>query len=299
MHIIEVLQGSAPLQVVVLFIAGLMVGSFLNVVIYRYPITLFRAWGSMAKEILTEQGYQVVGEAKDKRLLQQHFNLVVPRSRCPNCQHLIRWWENIPVLSYLLLRGKCSNCQSPISIRYPFVELLTAASFAFVTYKFGLSWQTLLFVVISALFIVQIFIDIDHKILPDPINYIILWSALLAAALGYSIPLFDAVIGAMAGYLSLWSFYWLFKLATKKEGMGYGDFKLLAAIGALVGYQKLLLVIILSAGVGAIIGITMMLLKKTDRSAQIPFGPYLAIAGWITLFWGEPIIQSYLSSAKL
>jgi leader peptidase (prepilin peptidase)/N-methyltransferase len=299
MQVIELLQNSTNLQLITFTIAGLMVGSFLNVVIYRYPITLFREWGSMAKDILTEQGYKVIGEAADVRLKDKQFNLVVPRSRCPKCQHLIRWWENVPVISYLLLRGKCYNCNNPISVRYPFVEILTAISFAFVTDRFGLSWQTLLYMAISALLIVQIFIDIDHKILPDPINYIILWLGLLASAMGLSIPLYDAVIGALAGYLSLWSFYWLFKLTTKKEGMGYGDFKLLAAIGALVGYQKLLLVIILSAGVGAIIGISMMLFKMSDRNTQIPFGPYLAIAGWITLFWGDPIIRAYLSSAGL
>lgn len=299
MQVIEVLQSSPEFLIVILTIAGLMVGSFLNVVVYRYPITLFREWGSMAKEILTEQGYKVSGEAKDQKLRDEKFNIVFPRSKCPKCNHLIRWWENIPVVSYLFLKGKCNNCKTSISIRYPFVEVLTGASFAFVAYQFGFSWQTVLFLTVSALFIAQIFIDIDHKILPDPINYILLWLGLFAAAMGLTIPLYDAVFGALAGYLSLWSFYWLFKLATKKEGMGYGDFKLLAAIGAFVGYQKLLLVIIMSAGVGAVLGITMMLLKFSDRNTQIPFGPYLAIAGWITIFWGDSIIRAYMVSTGL
>ncbi len=299
MAVVELLETNPTLLIITLSIAGLMVGSFLNVVIYRYPIMLFREWGQMAKEILTEQGYTVKGEAKDQRIRDQKFNIVFPRSRCTHCNHLIRSWENIPVISYLVQGGKCTQCKTRISIRYPLVELLTGAAFAWVGYTFGWSAASLVLIAVSALLIVQIFIDIDHKILPDPINYILLWIGLGAAALGITIPLYASVIGALAGYLSLWSFYWIFKLLTKKEGMGYGDFKLLAAIGALIGYQKLLLVIILSAGVGAIFGITMMLLKINQRDTQIPFGPYLAVAGWIAIFFGDNIMQYYFRSAGL
>ncbi|NVJ60801.1 MAG: prepilin peptidase [Gammaproteobacteria bacterium] len=299
MTVVELFDSSPTIFIITATILGLMVGSFLNVVIYRYPIMLFREWGNMAKEILTEQGYSVTGAPKDSKLLDAHFNIVTPRSRCPKCNHLIRSWENIPVVSYLIQGARCSQCKTYISIRYPFVEILTGATFGWLAYQFGFSWETLSFFIFSSLLISLIFIDIDQKILPDPINYILLWLGLLSAYLGLTLPLAESLLGALAGYLSLWSFYWLFKLATKKEGMGYGDFKLLAAIGAFVGINKLLLVVILSAGVGAIVGITLMLLKKTDRSSQIPFGPYLAVAGWITLFWGDTIIDFYLRSSGL
>ncbi len=295
MNLLNILESNSTAFIITLVIAGLMVGSFLNVVIYRYPFMQFREWAAMAKELLQEQGYKVSGETSDPKLKDAKFNIVFPRSRCTSCGHLIRSWENIPVISYLIQRGKCTQCKTHISLRYPLIELLTAFAFAFTGYQFGYSAQSLVLIPLAALLIVQIFIDIDHKILPDPINYIILWLGLGAAALGYSSPLYDAVIGALVGYLSLWSFYWIFKLATKKEGMGYGDFKLLAALGAFVGYQKLLLVIILSAGVGAIIGISMMLLKRSDKDTQIPFGPYLAIAGWIAIIWGDEIISRYFN----
>ncbi len=296
MNVIQFLESNPTAFIITLTIAGLMVGSFLNVVIYRYPIMQFREWGSMAKDILTEQGYKITGEASEARIRDEKFNIVFPRSRCPKCNHLIRAWENIPVFSYLFQKGKCTQCNAKISVRYPLVELVTGLVYAYIAYRFGWSMQTLILLFLSSLFIVQIFIDIDHKILPDPINYIILWTGLTVSALGYTIPLFDSVVGALVGYLSLWSFYWIFKLITKKEGMGYGDFKLLAAIGAFVGYQKLLLVIILSAGVGAILGIIMMMAKRSDRNTQIPFGPYLAIAGWVTILWGSDIMQQYFHS---
>jgi len=299
MTVIDFLQSNLTALTVTLIIAGLLVGSFLNVVIFRYPVMLFREWRDMAKEILEEQGYQVSGSAKDPRLNDKKFNIVFPRSRCPKCNHLIRSWENIPVISYLIQRGKCTQCKSHISLRYPFIELLTATAFGWIAWNYGWSWQTVIYLALSALLIVQIFIDADHKILPDPINYILLWLGLFAAFKGWTIPLEDALLGALFGYLSLWSFYWLFKLATKKEGMGYGDFKLLAALGAFAGYQKLFLIIVLSAGVGAIIGIAMMMLKKSERSTQIPFGPYLAVAGFIGIFWGDVIIQYYLRSTGL
>ncbi len=293
MQIISALQNNTTLFVILIFTTGLLVGSFLNVVIFRYPIMLFKDWGNMAKGILQEQGFKISGEAKDPFLLKEPFNLVTPRSRCPHCNHLIRAWENIPVISFLIQRAKCSQCQSPISFRYPFVELLTAISCGWIAWQFGVSWITAIYCVLTCLLIVQIFIDIDHKILPDSINYIILWGGLSASALGFTIELYDAVLGALIGYLSLWTFYWIFKILTKKEGMGYGDFKLLAAIGAFVGWQKLLVVIVLSAGVGSIIGIMMIVLKSLTKDTQIPFGPYLAIAGWITLFWGDNLVKIF------
>jgi leader peptidase (prepilin peptidase)/N-methyltransferase len=296
MQLLDAFRLYPSLFISTLLIAGLLVGSFLNVVIYRYPIMLFREWSQMAKEILTEQGFKVSGEAKDPNIKNEKFNIVFPRSRCSSCGHLIRSWENIPLISYLFQRGKCTQCAAHISLRYPFVELLTGLVFGYIAWRFGVSWQSLLYITLSSLLIVQIFIDIDHKILPDPINYIILWLGLSAAAFGLTIPLMDAFIGALVGYLSLWAFYWTFKILTKKEGMGYGDFKLLAALGAFVGYQKLLLVVIMSAGVGAIIGVSMILLKRSNRETQIPFGPYLAIAGWITLFWGDNILRQYFHS---
>ncbi len=296
MEVINYLESNLTAFTVTMIAAGLMVGSFLNVVVFRYPIMLFREWCSMATEILRDKGYQVNGKATDKRIEDDKFNIVVPRSRCPKCNHLIRSWENIPVLSYLFQRGKCSKCKTSISLRYPFVELLTGVTFGFIAYQYGFTWQTLIYITLTGLLIAHIFIDIDHKILPDPINYIILWLGLTAAMLELTIPLEDALMGALFGYLSLWSFYWLFKLITGKDGMGHGDFKLLAALGAFVGYQKLLLIIIMSAGVGAVIGISMLLLKKNNRDTQIPFGPYLAIAGWITLFWGDSIMKQYFQS---
>jgi len=299
MGVIELLSTHHTTFIIVSIIAGLMVGSFLNVVIYRFPIMQFREWIGMAREILVEHGFTVSGQATDQRINDEKFTIVFPRSRCRSCNHLIRSWENIPVISYVLQKGKCTQCGVHISFRYPFVELLTGAAFGWLAHHFGWQWTTLLFFTVSCLLIVQIFIDIDHKILPDPINYILLWLGIIAAAIGLTIPLYDAVLGALFGYLSLWSFYWVFKLLTKKEGMGYGDFKLLAALGAFVGYQKLIIVIILSAGVGAIIGITLIALQKRDRHTQIPFGPYLAIAGWITIFWGDHIIRQYLNHMML
>ncbi len=298
-EILLVLQSNSTILIAICLIFGLLVGSFLNVVIFRYPITLFREWESMAKDILTERGFKLTPPETPADNQPEKFNLVVPRSACPKCGHKITSIENIPVISYLFLKGKCRKCQSPISIRYPFVELLTGVCFALTANHFGFGWPLAAALVITAYFIAMSFIDIDHQILPDTMTLPLVWFALLCAFSSVFIPLYDAVIGAMVGYLSLWSIYWLFKLLTGKEGMGYGDFKLLAVIGALVGWQQVALVVVLSAFVGAIVGGSLMAIQGKGKETKIPFGPYLAAAGWITLLWGDSIIDQYMQFAGL
>ncbi|WP_338053320.1 A24 family peptidase [Pseudidiomarina taiwanensis] len=264
-------------------VLGLMVGSFLNVVIGRYPQMLQRQWRQECQLLLEQEPH--TSDAK--------FNLATPNSHCPKCQSPIRWYDNIPVLSWTLwLRGKCRNCQAPISIRYPSIELLTGAVFAYLTYLFGVSFEVALYWVAASLTISLFFIDYDTQLLPDPFNYVLLWLGLAAAMLNFTIPLQDAVIGAMLGYLILWSIYWLFKLLTGKEGMGYGDFKLLAAIGAWVGYSQLGVVILASAGSGAVIGIIWQFLRGA-RGQAIPFGPFLILGGIISLIWGDWLVAQY------
>jgi len=298
-NIISILESNSTILIIVTLIFGLLVGSFLNVVIFRYPIMLFREWESMAKDILTERGFKISEpkEAFDKQPVK--FNLVVPRSACPKCGHKITSLENIPLISYLLLKGKCRECSNPISIRYPFVELLTGICFALAANHFGFGWSLLAALFITSYFVAMSFIDIDHQILPDSMTLPLVWFALICAYQSVFISLTDAVIGAVAGYMVLWSIYWLFKLLTGKEGMGYGDFKLLAVIGALVGWQQVGLVVVLSAGVGAIIGGLLLMIQGKGKETKIPFGPYLAVAGWITLLWGDIIINSYLEFSGL
>lgn len=296
---IELLSTNLPLLAGFVFVLGLLFGSFYNVVIYRLPIVLNREWKGTATEILTEAGCEVNCPAEE---LPEKFNLISPRSACPKCGHQITALENIPVFSWVFLAGKCRSCKTKISIRYPFVELLTASTFAVCAWAFGFTWLTVFAVIFTSILIIGSFIDYDHKILPDQLTLPLVW-------VGLSIPLFlssdmiqpsfapdlrSAVIGGLCGYLILWSIYWLFKLVTGKEGMGHGDFKLLAAIGAFVGFKMLPLVIILSTVTGAILGIISMIVSKRGRDHTIPFGPFLAIAGWITLIWGEPLTQFYL-----
>ena len=280
-------------------IFGLLVGSFLNVVIFRYPIMLFREWETMAKEILTERGFKLTPPKESVDNHPEKFNLVVPRSACPKCSHKITSMENIPIVSYLFLKGKCKECENPISARYPFVELLTGICFALTANHFGFGWPLLAALLITAYFVAMSFIDIDHQILPDTMTLPLIWFALLCSFQSLFVPLQDAVIGALVGYLALWSIYWLFKLITGKEGMGYGDFKLLAVIGALVGWQQVGLVVVLSAGVGAIIGGLLLAIQKKGKETKIPFGPYLAVAGWVTLLWGDKIIAKYMQFSGL
>ncbi len=267
------------------FVLGLLVGSFLNVVIYRLPLMMQREWRRECLEFL-EQPEDNPGDS---------FNLLAPRSRCGHCGHAITALENIPVISWLLLGGKCKACGARISLQYPLVELLTALASLAVAWRFGVSEQTLAALILTWALIAMSGIDIAHKLLPDSLTLPMLWLGILLGFFHVFVDLESSVIGAMAGYLSLWSVYIVFKLITGKEGMGHGDFKLLAMLGAWMGWKMLFVIILTSSLVGATVGITMILLKKTSRQTQIPFGPYLAAAGWIALLWGEQLNRFYFS----
>ena len=269
-----------------LLILGLLVGSFLNVVIYRLPLMMESRWRRDCCELL-----EVAQEKEGSPL-----NLATPNSHCPHCKASIRPWQNIPVVSYLLLGGKCANCAVPISLRYPALELVTGLMTMALAWHFGLSPALLGAVLLTWSLIALTMIDVDHQLLPDDITLPLIWLGLLFNLNGAYVSLQEAVIGAMAGYVALWSVYWLFKLLTGKEGMGYGDFKLLAALGAWLGWQALPLIILLSSLVGAICGIALMIIKQRGREIPIPFGPYLAMAGWIALLWGDVIMARYMSS---
>ena len=266
---------------------GLLIGSFLNVVVYRLPVMMQREWQAEAKSILLLPADTSTSA----------FNLLLPNSQCPHCSHEIRPWENIPVISYLFLRGKCSSCKAPISMRYPLVELACGLLSAFIAWHFGFTWQAGAMLLLTWGLLAMSLIDVDHQLLPDSLVLPLLWLGLIANSFGLFSSLEDALWGAIAGYLSLWSVYWLFKLVTGKEGMGYGDFKLLAMLGAWGGWQVLPLTILLSSLVGAVLGLIMLRLRNAEASTPIPFGPYLAIAGWIALIWGEQITSSYLQIA--
>lgn len=272
------------------FIVSLMVGSFLNVVIYRLPIMMERAWKAEIEEYsqLTSSN-----NAQPEASTSETFNLVKPDSTCPKCQHKIRPWENIPVISWLALGGKCSQCKNKIAARYPLVELLTGGLSAVMAWHFGFGLAGCVAVIATWLLIAMTFIDLDTMLLPDQLTLSLLWIGLLASIGSPFVSSHDALIGAAAGYLSLWSLYWAFKLLTGKEGMGYGDFKLLAALGALVGWQHLAVVILLSSFVGAVVGITLLTMQGKDKSQPIPFGPYLAAAGWLTMLCGDWIVEQY------
>ncbi len=291
MHaIFEPLQQNPGLFIALSAILGLLVGSFLNVVIHRLPKMMENEWRSQCLTLL---------EPNTEQKVATPFNLASPASRCPHCNHKIRAWENIPLISYLLLRGKCSSCQNPIAIRYPIIELVCAMMTAIVAWHFGAGWQALAAMVFSWSLIALTMIDFDHQLLPDNITLPLLWLGLLISLAGVFVDSHASLIGAAAGYLVLWSVYWLFKLLTGKEGMGYGDFKLLAVLGAWMGWQLLPVIILLSSIVGAVVGITLILTRGRDRNIPIPFGPYLAAAGWITLIWGAEINQAYLEFAGL
>jgi leader peptidase (prepilin peptidase)/N-methyltransferase len=309
------------------FIVSLLIGSFLNVVIYRLPIMLEREWQKQAREVLVSTD-SAVSEPHDLETLQadnpaqadgpapsdatalastsEPYNLVVPRSRCPSCNAEIRALHNIPVVSYLMLGGKCAACGARISLRYPVVEFVTAVLSAIVAVRFGWHWQTLAALVFTWALIALTVIDLDHTLLPDAITLPLLWLGLLAS-LGWHVGLAapaptdprSAILGAAAGYLLLWLVYWAFKLLTGKEGMGYGDFKLFGALGAWLGWQMLPLVLLLSAFTGAVVGIVLIVVRGRDRNVPIPFGPYLAAAGWIALVWGPQIVGRYLAFSGL
>ena len=285
--IFQLLASDTLAFVLCALILGLLVGSFLNVLIHRLPIMMQRDWRAQAREFLELPAEPV-----------STFNLVLPHSHCPHCDHQIRAWENIPLVSWLALRGKCSSCRAPISARYPLVELLCGLLSAYVAWHFGFSWQAGAMLLLTWGLLAMSMIDVDHQLLPDSIVLPLLWLGLIVNSFGLFASLPDALWGAVAGYLSLWSVYWMFKLVTGKEGMGYGDFKLLAMLGAWGGWQVLPLTILLSSVVGAVLGTIMLRLQKAESGTAIPFGPYLAIAGWIALLWGDRITATYLHFAR-
>jgi len=279
----ETLLFAAPATLAATLVAalfGLLIGSFLNVVVYRLPVMAQR-----------ELDNYIAHEAGKELPHQDRFDLMVPRSACPHCGHRITALENIPIVSWLFLRGKCSSCKAPISPRYPIVEAVTGLLSGLLIWHFGSGWLGLASLVFAYFLISMTLIDYDTKTLPDDLTYPLLWLGLLLNLNGTIVPLRDAVIGAMAGYLSLWSVYWAFKLVTGKEGMGYGDFKLLAALGAWMGWAALPTIIILSSVVGAVVGIGLIVFARRDRNNPIPFGPYLAAAGMIALLYGTPLTR--------
>ena len=265
---------------------GLFVGSFLNVVIHRLPVMMEHEWQAEAASLR--------GEDEGVTASPQRFNLATPRSRCPHCGHLISALENIPVVSYILLRGRCRHCSASISPRYPLIEILCAALSGFTALHFGYGLAAVGALVFVWSMIALCFIDLDTQLLPDSITLPLLWLGLLLNLGNTYTDITGAVVGAAAGYLTLWSVYWLFKLATGKEGMGYGDFKLLAAIGAWLGWQILPLTILLSSLVGAVVGIALIVFRRHGREIPIPFGPYLAAAGLLALYWGTPLTAAYV-----
>jgi leader peptidase (prepilin peptidase)/N-methyltransferase len=286
--LLDYLAANPAALILVCVLFGLLVGSFLNVVIHRIPKMMEATWRQEARELLDQPAPK--GEAEPPI-----FNLVTPGSHCPHCNHRIRWYENVPVVSWALLKGRCSGCKAAISKRYPIIELLTALVAGLCAWRFGYDPWLIFMLYGSFTLLALAVIDLDTTLLPDDLTYPLLWAGLLAAVLGISpVSLSDAVIGAMAGYLALWSLYWVFKLLTGKEGMGYGDFKLLAALGAWLGWQYLPVVVLLSSVVGLVFAVSMMASGSVKRDQGIPFGPYLAIAGWIALLWGEVIVSSYL-----
>jgi leader peptidase (prepilin peptidase) / N-methyltransferase len=300
--IAAILSENAALFAGVVFLFALLIGSFLNVVIYRLPIMMEQEWRAQAAELQVDPAATIVAieEAAPR------FNLITPRSACPKCKSPIKARHNIPVLSWLLLRGRCASCKAPILLRYPLVELITALLSAWVAWHFGLGWPAVCGLVITWCLIALTGIDIDHQLLPDSITLPLLWAGLLTAVIvgpsvGSSVPVgpTSAILGAVVGYLSLWTVYHLFRLITGKEGMGFGDFKLFAALGAWLGWQMLPLIILLSAGTGAVFGIAMILFRGRDRAQPIPFGPYLAAAGWIAMLYGESLVRGYSRLAGL
>lgn len=267
---------------------GLTVGSFLNVVIFRFPKMLEKEWYLECREFLADEVKDI--PAKKFPIL----SLSKPASTCPKCQHKIRFYENVPVISWLFLKGKCSQCKEKISIRYPLVEAVTAGVSLLVAMHFGVTWLTLAVLVLTWGLICLTMIDFDHMLLPDQITLPLLWLGLIVNLSGTIVPLEEAVIGAIAGYMSLYSVYWLFKLLTGKEGMGFGDFKLVAVFGAWMGWELLVMLILLSSALGAIVGIMLIVFQGREKTQAIPFGPYIAIAGWFCLLWGDPVWQWYL-----
>jgi len=302
--LVSIFTESAGLFVGCVFVLGLLVGSFLNVVIHRLPIMLDREWRAQAADLMQTgpEGVAAVPTAGPPR----DFNLLRPRSACPACGAPITALQNVPLVSWLVLRGRCAACRVPIAARYPAVELGTAVLSGAVAWHFGVTGAAACGLLLTWALIALTGIDIDHQLLPDDITLPLLWAGLLAAVAigahgGVALPVAprDAILGAVAGYASLWLVFHAFKLITGKEGMGYGDFKLFAALGAWLGWQVLPLVILLSAATGAVLGIAMIALRGRDRAAPMPFGPYLAAAGWIAMLYGERLIGGYLRLSGL
>ncbi len=288
----ELFAQSPVVFTAVAFVFALLVGSFLNVVIYRLPLMMYREWHEQCEELQ---------KTDTPELPDKPFSLVAPRSACPSCGAPITAWQNIPLISYLMLGGRCHGCKQRISIRYPVIELLTAVLAAVCATHFGFGWEALMAIGLTFTLVAISMIDIDHQLIPDSIVLPLLWVGLamslmhpMTGADTLFVSPVDSIIGAIAGYLSLWSVYQLFKLVTGKEGMGYGDFKLLAALGAWLGWQSLHMIIMLSAVVGALFGVAMIVFRGRDRQLPIPFGPYLAAAGWVTMLYGDTIWNAYL-----
>jgi leader peptidase (prepilin peptidase)/N-methyltransferase len=295
--VIELLATCPALFVGIAGLLGLIVGSFLNVVIYRLPVMLERQW----REQCADLGAVDAGATTVPALSVARFNLIVPRSACPACKAPIGAAHNVPLLSYLLLRGRCANCGAAISARYPLVEALTGILTAAVAWKFGFGWSALAGMVLTWFLIALTFIDVDHQLLPDSLTLPLLWLGLcaslwlpLSAAAAVPVDVRSSLIGAVAGYVSLWSVYHLFRLFTGKDGMGYGDFKLFAALGAWLGWQMLLPIILFASAAGAVTGIAMLTMRKQQRSTPIAFGPFLAAAGWLMLLFGQQLVAGYL-----
>lgn len=298
MSVAAVFASSPALFIGSCFLLGLIVGSFLNVVIHRLPIMMERQWREQCAEL--EQG-DLAATIPATQAVKERYNLIVPRSACPACKAPISALQNVPVLSYLLLRGRCASCGARISLRYPIIEALTGLLSAWVAWKLGFAWPTLAGLVLTWFLIALAFIDIDHQLLPDSLTLPLVWLGLLfslfaPAPAGAPLPVDvrSSIIGAIAGYVSLWSVYHLFRLLTAKEGMGYGDFKLLAAIGAWLGWQMLLPTVLIAAGVGAVTGIALLAARGQSRSTPIAFGPFLAAAGWLMLMFGHELVTGYL-----
>ena len=291
MTLLAYLQAYPPAAIAVALVLGLLVGSFLNVVVYRLPVMMERDWRRQCAELDAGDDAVAAGEEPER------FDLVVPRSRCPSCGHAIRAHENVPVLSWLWLRGRCAGCGARISARYPAVELLTGIMSAVVIWQLGATVAGLGGLLFTWALVAATFIDVDHQLLPDNITLPLLWLGLGFNLGGVYAPLPDAVVGAIAGYGSLWLVYHAFRLVTGKEGMGYGDFKLLGALGAWLGWQLLPVVILLSSVVGAVVGVALISLRRHGREVPIPFGPYLAAAGWLAMLWGADLVAAYLGWA--
>ncbi|BDA62500.1 prepilin peptidase [Shewanella xiamenensis] len=284
------------------FVFAATIGSFLNVVIHRFPVMMKREWQQECNQYLQEYHADIVKQVGIEKLNKPidhyppKYNLVVPGSACPKCKTSIQPWHNLPILGWLMLRGKCAACHAPISSRYPIIELITGLLVATLAWHFGPSGQFVFAAILTFVLIALTGIDLDEMLLPDQMTLPLLWLGLLINLNHTFTNPTDAIIGAAVGYLSLWSIFWLFKLLTGKEGMGYGDFKLLAVFGAWLGWQMLPLVILLSSLVGALVGITLIVTKRNQLANPIPFGPYIAAAGWIALIWGQPIVDWYLST---